>query len=68
VVRRAIVDTLDRNAVMTARFHPQALAATAIAGLFADFVCKIPTAPDIVALIDRQLAHVGLQLVPLAKN
>jgi hypothetical protein len=45
-----------------------ALAATAIAGLFADTICKMSNAADIVEVVNRQLAGAGWQLVPTQRN
>jgi hypothetical protein len=66
--RRAIVEVIEAHAGAGPRLDPCALAATAISGLFADAVCRLASAPDIIELINRQLAGVGLQLVPTPRN
>jgi hypothetical protein len=68
--RAAIVNVVESYAVTTSRFDPRALTAVAVAGLFGDLVSNLATStgPDIVALINRQLAGAGLQLVPVARN
>jgi hypothetical protein len=53
---------------MAPRLNPRALAAVAIAGLFADLVCRLSTGPDIVAVVNKQLVGAGLQLIPVARN
>jgi hypothetical protein len=48
--------------------RPTSLGRNLVAGLFTDLVCKLSTTPEIVAVINRQLAHAGLQLVRVAQN
>jgi len=67
--RRALIDTIER--FPTPGLDPLALRMVAISGLFADSVaCMAGTrqAPQLVALINQQLACVGPALTPLLRN
>jgi hypothetical protein len=45
-----------------------ALAAVAISGLFADLVSTLSSKPDIIAVINQQLASAGLEVVEKRRN
>jgi hypothetical protein len=45
-----------------------ALAAVAVSGMFADLVGVLSTAPELVEVINRQLAACGFELVPTRRQ
>jgi hypothetical protein len=69
IVLAALVRTIEQY--VTPGIDPRALRMVAISGLFADSISGLAgsrQAPQLVALINRQLAQAGLQLVPVARN
>ena len=66
MARRALGETIEQLAPDNS--NKVAIAAVAIAGMFADLVGGLSTSSGIVAVINQQLAGTGWQLVPLRRN
>jgi hypothetical protein len=67
--RQALITTIER--FPTPGLDPRALRMVAISGLFADSITALHGTREglqLIALINQQLAHAGLQVVPVAGN
>ena len=66
IARQAMQGSIDRFAPRGS--NKVALMATAVAGLFADFVTALVRRDDVLAVINQQLAGVGLEVVQTRQN